>query len=72
METTGRLEKPLALATYRINGAVADFTINADGNIPGISGFTGTVDGDEKGFDLTPEEEERLAEADRRTSRLRG
>ena len=50
---TGDLEKPAPLSTYRIKAAVADFTVNADGNIPGVSGFTGTVEGDEGGGKFT-------------------
>ena len=43
---TGYLDKPL---TYRIKGEMTDFALNADGKLPGVTGFTGTVDGDEKG-----------------------
>ena len=42
---SGYLDKPLS---FRINGAMTGFAMNADSNIPGISGFTGTVDGDDK------------------------
>ena len=47
---TGYLDK---IATYRVKGAMADFATNADGTTPGISGFTGTVEGDEKGGKFT-------------------
>ena len=47
---TGYLDKP---ATYRIKGAMTDFATNTDASIPGISGFTGTVEGDEKGGKFT-------------------
>ncbi|MCY7388113.1 MAG: TIGR02099 family protein [Burkholderiales bacterium] len=47
---TGYLDK---ITTYRINGAMTDFAINADGSTPGISGFTGTLEGDEKGGKFT-------------------
>ena len=47
---TGYLDK---IATYRINGAVTDFAVSADGNSPGISGLTGSVEGDEKGGKFT-------------------
>lgn len=43
---TGYLDK---LLTYRVKGTLADFSIQADGNTPGTSGFTGTVEGDERG-----------------------
>ena len=43
---TGYLEKPSA---YRIKGKLTGFGSNADEKIPGVSGFSGTVDGDEKG-----------------------
>ncbi len=47
---TGYLDKP---SSYRINGATTDFALNADGNLPGVTGLTGTVDGDEKGGKFT-------------------
>lgn len=50
---TGDLAKPAALANYRTKAAVTDFTFSADGNIPGISGFSGNVEGDEKGGKFT-------------------
>ena len=43
---TGYLDN---ISTFRISGAVTDFALNADGHLPGVSGFTGSVDGDEKG-----------------------
>jgi uncharacterized protein (TIGR02099 family) len=43
---TGYLDRPL---TYRIKGTLADFSIQADGTTPGTSGFTGTVEGDDRG-----------------------
>lgn len=47
---TGYLDN---ISTYRINGAMTDFAVSADGNRPGVSGFTGNVDGDEKGGKFT-------------------
>ncbi|MEO8384450.1 MAG: DUF3971 domain-containing protein, partial [Betaproteobacteria bacterium] len=47
---TGYLDKILK---YRIKGEMKDFVINADGSVPGISGFTGTVEGDDKGGKFT-------------------
>ena len=47
---TGYLDKPV---TYRIKGAMTDFAINSDAAIPGVSGFTGTVEGDDKGGKFT-------------------
>ena len=47
---TGYLDKIL---TYRIKGAMTDFAMNAEGNTPGVSGLTGTVEGDEKGGTFT-------------------
>ena len=47
---TGYLDKP---SSYRINGATTDFALNADGNLPGVTGLTGTIDGDEKGGKFT-------------------
>ncbi len=47
---SGYLDKP---SSFRINGAMTDFAMNADGNTPGISGFTGTVEGDDKGGKFT-------------------
>ncbi len=47
---TGYLDK---IATYRVKGAMTEFATNADGATPGISGFTGTVEGDEKGGKFT-------------------
>ena len=41
------------LSTFRVNGAVADFAIDADGNAPGVSGLSGTIEGDEKGGKFT-------------------
>ena len=46
----GYLDK---MSAYRIKGAMTDFALNANGNLPGVSGFTGTVDGDEKGGKFT-------------------
>ncbi|MEP7156006.1 MAG: AsmA family protein, partial [Betaproteobacteria bacterium] len=43
---TGYLDKP---ATYRLKGKLIDFGNSADDRIPGVSGLSGTVDGDEKG-----------------------
>ena len=43
---TGFLEKP---SSYRIKGALSDFGVRAFGKIPGVSNFSGTVEGDEKG-----------------------
>lgn len=42
----GTIDKPTG---YRIDGEVNGFGLNADGKIPGVSGFTGAVHGDEKG-----------------------
>ena len=47
---TGYLDK---IAKYRIKGQMKDFAINADGAVPGISGFTGTVEGDDTGGRFT-------------------
>ena len=43
---TGFLQKP---ASYRIKGAVSDFGVNRVGRIPGLSNFSGAVEGDDKG-----------------------
>ena len=40
---------PDKLSTYRIKGQLAEFASHADENIPGVSGFTGTVEGNETG-----------------------
>ena len=37
------------LLAYRIKGSVSDFAIDADASVPGVSGFSGSIDGDEKG-----------------------
>lgn len=42
---TGPLEKP---ASYQIKGSLVDFAALANDGIPGISGFSGTIDGDDK------------------------
>ena len=47
---TGYLDKP---ATYQIEGAMTDFAIIADGNVPGVSGLTGSLSGNEKGGKFT-------------------
>ena len=47
---TGYLDK---IAKYRIKGEMKDFAINANGAVPGISGFTGTVEGDDTGGRFT-------------------
>ncbi len=47
---TGYLDKPL---TYQIRGKLAEFGSNTSEAIPGISGFTGTVEGDDKGGRFT-------------------
>ncbi len=47
---TGPLEKP---SSYRIKGALSDFGVNAVGRIPGVSKFSGTVEGDDKGGKFT-------------------
>lgn len=45
---------PLAKMTgYRVKGKLADFGSAAHGAVPGVSGFTGTVDGDDKGGRFT-------------------
>lgn len=43
---TGYLDKPSA---YKLKGKLTDFGSNADEKIPGVAGFSGTVEGDEKG-----------------------
>ncbi len=43
---TGPIEKP---ATYTVKGKLSEFGTHSDEDIPGISGFTGTIEGDEKG-----------------------
>lgn len=43
---TGWIDQP---QTYQLKGALADFASNASEGVPGVTGFTGTVDGDEKG-----------------------
>ncbi len=43
---TGYLDKP---ATYRVKGRLADFGSSADDAQPGVSGFSGSVDGTEQG-----------------------
>ena len=48
---TGYLDK---LLTYRVKGTLADFSIQADGNTPGTSGFTGTVEGNDRGGKFRP------------------
>ena len=40
---------PGKLNRYRIKGAISDFSSAAVGEIPGISGFSATIDGDEEG-----------------------
>ena len=43
---TGYLDQP---ATYRIKGKLTEFGSQSDAKIPGVSGFSGAIDGDEKG-----------------------
>ncbi len=43
---TGYLDRPL---TYQVNGKLSDFGSNASEAIPGVSGFTGTVEGNDRG-----------------------
>ena len=43
---TGYLDKPL---TYRIKGKLTNFGSQSDERIPGVFGFSGTLEGDEKG-----------------------
>ena len=43
---TGHLDNPL---TYRIKGRLTNFGSQSDERIPGVSGFSGTLEGDEKG-----------------------
>ena len=40
---------PEKLDRYRIKGTLHNFGINTDGKAPGVDGFSGTVDGDDKG-----------------------
>ena len=47
---TGYLDK---ISKYRIKGEMQNFAINADGSVPGISGFTGTLEGDDTGGSFT-------------------
>lgn len=47
---TGYLDKPL---TYQIKGKLTEFGSNTSEAIPGVTGFTGTVDGDDKGGRFT-------------------
>lgn len=47
---TGYVDK---LTTYRVKGMVTDFALSADANLPGVSGLSGTVEGDEKGGKFT-------------------
>ncbi len=47
---TGYLDKPL---TYRVKGTLADFSVQAHDSTPGASGFTGTIEGDDKGGKFT-------------------
>ena len=44
---------PDKLSTYRVKGQLAEFASNADEKIPGVSGFTGTVEGSESGGTFT-------------------
>ena len=43
---TGKLEKP---SSYQIKGTLADFASLANEKIPGVTGFSGAIDGTEKG-----------------------
>jgi uncharacterized protein (TIGR02099 family) len=43
---TGALNNP---TSYLVKGGLSDFAIAANGRIPGISGFSGTIDGTNKG-----------------------
>ncbi len=43
---TGSIKKPV---TYQIKGMLTDFGVNVNEKLPGFSGFSGTVDGNEKG-----------------------
>ena len=43
---TGYLDKPL---TYQVNGKLSDFGSNASEAVPGVSGFTGTIEGNDRG-----------------------
>ncbi|MEQ1515795.1 MAG: DUF3971 domain-containing protein, partial [Usitatibacteraceae bacterium] len=47
---TGYLDK---MSTYRLKGTMSDFALNAEGDLPGVSGFSGGIDGDEKGGKFT-------------------
>ena len=47
---TGYLERPV---TYRVRGKLTEFGSQSDEAMPGISGFSGTVEGDEKGGRFT-------------------
>ncbi len=42
---TGPLEKPVS---YQIKGSLVDFGALANDGMPGVSGFSGTIDGDDK------------------------
>ncbi len=46
----GYLDNP---TSFRVKGAMTDFAISADGSQPGIAGFSGTVEGDDKGGRFT-------------------
>lgn len=47
---TGPIEKPL---TYEVRGTLSDFGMNASEKIPGVVGFSGTVEGNERGGSFT-------------------
>ncbi|HEX4858980.1 MAG TPA: YhdP family protein [Usitatibacteraceae bacterium] len=47
---SGPLDNPRA---YRIKGTLADFSINQTDAFPGVRGFTGTIDGEDKGGEFS-------------------
>jgi uncharacterized protein (TIGR02099 family) len=47
---TGPVAKPI---TYQVKGTLANFAANANDRIPGVSGFSGSVEGSEKGGRFT-------------------